>query len=225
MQQQSIRRGEQFLGCIQVITQNRVADRSQVQAKLMAAAGDRMQFKPRAIRGTFDNAPARDRPPAVFMIDDLSGRVIHVLAHGQVDFALVLGDDAADHSDVSLLDLTIVKLPAEFPMRFFIKGHHDHAGGVAIKPMNDSSRRMFHLHASDKAIGLFRPDAGHRQQAGWFIQHDQTLIMMKNRRTGGGRHAGKDKARPLAVRCLRWTHETQPWRTIVGHGPVAARFP
>jgi hypothetical protein len=132
-----------------------------------------------------DDAPAREGGPALLMVNDVAGnsrllRSIEIFAQGSVDFAFILRDDPRHDGDIRLSHFTVMKHPAEFAMRFGIKGHEDHAGSVAIEAMDDSGCGKFPLHARREAILALRADARDAQQAWRFVQHEQVIVAEKD---------------------------------------------
>lgn len=168
-----------------------MANGFQVQSKLMAAAGNWVQFDSRATFSSFEYSPARDGLPAVHVIDNLPRWIVYVLAHGQVDFTFIHIHDAADHCDVSLLDFAVVKLTAQLAVGLFIERHDDHSGRIPVESMDDAGGGIRSLHAGGKTVGFLRSDAGHGKHAAWLIQHDEAIVAVNDGRQLWKRHPGR----------------------------------
>ena len=99
------------------------------------------------------------------IIDELSGWIVHVLSYGCVDEPRVDGHETSHDGFVCLRYLAILELPTQFTMRVGIASHHDHARGIAIKSVDDPGSWKSGIRTGRQAVGLFRPDAGHRKES------------------------------------------------------------
>ena len=114
-----------IIGCVEIISENGVANAQQMKSQLMRSSRDRMQFQSRPVFLSFDDFPVRDGRAAVHVIDQLPRRIVHVLPDGRIDGPLINGDQTSYDGFIVLFDFTVLELPAEFPMGIRISGHHD----------------------------------------------------------------------------------------------------
>ena len=119
------------------IAHDRMADRAQVHADLMRAAGrdgDLQQRDALEVTGPGDarhRAPRPPRPRRHLL------PVLLVPADGGIDPSSGL-DDAPDERDVLLFDLAVAKLTRELLVRAIVLGDDHQARGATIQPVHDA---------------------------------------------------------------------------------------
>ena len=91
-------------GRIEVIAKNGMTDRQEMHAQLMAAAGDRCEFKARPSRFVqeFKNAPPGHAGTTVHKVNNLQRTIDQVLADWQINLAALFGWMASGNGDIGL---------------------------------------------------------------------------------------------------------------------------
>lgn len=180
MKHEPIRHCQRFRRGVEIITENRVPDGLEMNTNLMRASGERRQFDMRAISTPLKDTPAGECRSSLFMINHLSGRVIEILADGQIDLAFIPFHDTDHNGPVGFMNFPLLKLNAELAVGFGVEGENDHPRGVAVQAMNDPGFPVGLPDPGDEAILLLGTYAGHGEQSRGLVDHQQTMVVIED---------------------------------------------
>ena len=155
---------------------DRMADRLQVHAQLVRAAGDGLQLQPRASIAARQHVPARGARPASGVIHFLQRAVRPVARQRQVDHAVIPGHVAGDDRFIALVDVALGEGAAQEPLHVQASRHDEQARRGHVEPVHDQRVGPQALRPRRQAILLVLSAPGHRQQARRFLQHQQLLV-------------------------------------------------
>ncbi len=85
---------------VEVVSENRMPDRLQMDPQLMRAAGERCELEAGAIVQSLEHLEAGDRVFPLLVIDDLAGTVVDVGPHRKIDDASIRNDSARHDGNV-----------------------------------------------------------------------------------------------------------------------------
>ena len=176
MQEQAISCREGRLIGVEGITQNRMAERGQVQPDLMRATGEWTNLQPRTGRGCLDKVPASLRRTAMNGVNLVARRVVVITANGQVDQSGGLIGPPADNALVGFVNPPLLKLPADLALGFTVEGHQDEPRGVTVEPVNHERVWKGLLDSAGQAVLEVRATTRHREQPGRFVEYQQAVV-------------------------------------------------
>ena len=122
---------------VERVAEDRVAEGGEVDAELVAAAGQRAELDPRRAPLAGEHAPVGQRRLAAVVADHLPRPVRPVADQRQVDAAFLVRDGAGDAGDVGLRHLAALELPAEVALREAGACHQHDARGVAVEAVDE----------------------------------------------------------------------------------------
>jgi len=164
---------------IQAIAQQRVADRQHMDAQLVRPAGNRRQFYAAVIAATLQHFPEGQRVFAKLVVDHVPGLGRRVVTQGQVDAATVELGLTPGQRGIGLFGFTVVKLTGQFAVSVSITGQQNDPGGFPVQTVDDARFGVaVFLQAGDEAVLVVIGPAGHRQQQGGFVDHQDASVLV-----------------------------------------------
>lgn len=169
---------------VEFVAEDRMPKLLEVDAKLMAAAGDRRQFEEGAVRvgEAGEDAPMGRRRAPFGVVDDLEGRAHRRLAKRQVDGAAIGSRVAPSEGEILLRRLAGLELPGELAVDIGVEGEQDHPRGVPIEAMHDAGPGAMGCGPGGEAVLLLGADAGHGEHAGGLVEGDEPSVLEEDRR-------------------------------------------
>ncbi|MNN42873.1 hypothetical protein D3C81_1570830 [compost metagenome] len=126
------------------------------------------------------------------MVDDMPRLVRRVVAQRQLDAPAVGGRLAPAQGGVGLFRLAVVELARQFAVAVGIAGQHDQPGGFPVQAVDDACLRIaVILQAGHQAVAVVLGAAGHREQQGRLVDHQQGGVLVDDfdiRQRHGGFH-------------------------------------
>ena len=166
------------------VAADRVADRAEMHADLVRAAGvdgDADQRHARQVQRPRHARHGRSRPPRTCR--HLLPRV-RIAADRRLDAPAVL-DQPPHQRDVLLLDFAIVELPGQFRVRHVALGDHHHARRALVEPVDDARRIVpptplrscTWCSSAFTSVPVACPAAGCTTMPGRLVDDDDLLVL------------------------------------------------
>src|SRR5512139_3564316 len=228
VQQQAGRQGLHVGRRVQGVAEDGVPQFGEVDAQLVRAAGDRLQFDAGGPSGFAvpQHAPAGEARLAVLAIDDPQGPVGPVDEDRQVDRSPDVrrrcgppGDDC----DVALADLARGEGLGKRTLRRRAARHHHQPGSCHVEPVHDQRIGVAGLHPSAQAILLVGAAPRHRQEAAGLVDHQQGVVNVEWFHVGcDGRGHGRSGGfrRIIAANARAPPNTWHRRKRIAGAGPA-----
>ena len=139
---------------VQAVADDWVAQRGEMYAQLMAAAGDGCEPYSRALQECIacEHYEVRCRWFANCVINHLSRAVGPVANQWQIDCARVVRNQAARDGNVVLADRALFERATDRSLCVNATRKHHQAGGFHVETMDDQRIRKFSLYPSAQAV-------------------------------------------------------------------------
>lgn len=121
-----------------------------------------------------------------------------VVAQRQLDAPAVQFRQAPAKGGIGFLGLAVVELAGQLAVAVGVAGEHHQAGGFPVQAVDDAGLGIaVFLQAGDQAVLVVIGAAGHRQQQGGLVDHQQGVILV-NDSDLGQRHSERAHRREAA---------------------------
>lgn len=168
--------GEDVGRGVELVAEDRVADRLHVHAELVAAAGAGAELDAGGVRLPSEHAPVGQRRAAALEADHLQRAVGPVADERELDAALVGLDHPGDAGDVGLADLAPLELPVEMALRELRAGKDHDAGGVHVEAVDEERAGIARLRPRLEAILRPRRLGRNAEEARGLVQDQEMCI-------------------------------------------------
>ncbi|SST11322.1 Uncharacterised protein [Acinetobacter baumannii] len=198
VQAQAFVGGEGFGVGVEAVAEQRMADGEHVHAQLVRTAGDRRQLDPAPAFMTLDHTPEGQGVAAVLEVHHVTRLGRRVVAQRQFDAPAVQFRQAPAKGGIGFLGLAVVELAGQLAVAVGVAGEHHQAGGFPVQAVDDAGLGIaVFLQAGDQAVLVVIGAAGHRQQQGGLVDHQQGVILV-NDSDLGQRHSERAHRREAA---------------------------
>lgn len=171
-------------GCgIEAVADNRVAQRREMHAQLVAAAGDRRESDAGSLRERIacKHGEMCRRRFANRVINHLPRPVGPIANQGQIDGARVVHNQAVRDRNIVFADRALFKRAADRTLRSNAAREHHQARGLHIETMYDQRIGELSLYTSAQAVLFVWPATGDGQQAAGLIDNDESFADRNDR--------------------------------------------
>jgi TolB protein len=184
---------------VELVAEDRVADREHVDTQLVTATGVGRELHARPgepvarsipVAAALEHLVVGAARLSLGQVHDLAGAAERLLAERQIDRAAVVGEMARHERLVGLVDRAGLERHGERAVRLRVSGEHDHARGVAVEPVDDAGPGVVALQPRHEAVRLLGADSGHREQPGLLVADDEERVGEENRVAGIGHGTG-----------------------------------
>ena len=155
-----------------------MAERLHMHPELVRATRFRREFDAATVFGRVvaHDAVKRERGFAGLEVDFVQRAIGPVDDERQIHFARCRCKLAIDQSNITLVDLPVLKGNAQSAVHVLAARQDEQAGGVAIEAMHDQGVRVLDLDTADQTILLFGTASGYGEQAAGLARDEQCVI-------------------------------------------------